>query len=72
MKEQIALLLNGAIEALKADGKLPADLEPNIQVENTRDKAHGDLATNLAMTLAKPARYCRDDFASASRINRRR
>lgn len=56
MKEQIALLLNGAIEALKADGKLPADLEPNIQVENTRDKAHGDLATNLAMTLAKPAR----------------
>ena len=56
MKEQIALLLNGAIEALKAEGKLPADLEPNIQVENTRDKAHGDLATNLAMTLAKPAR----------------
>lgn len=56
MKEQIALLLNGAIEALKSDGKLPADLEPNIQVENTRDKAHGDLATNLAMTLAKPAR----------------
>jgi len=56
MKEQIALLLNGAIEALKADGKLPADLEPSIQVENTRDKAHGDLATNLAMTLAKPAR----------------
>ena len=56
MKEQIALLLNGAIEALKADGQLPADLEPNIQVENTRDKAHGDLATNLAMTLAKPAR----------------
>ncbi|NRP09009.1 MULTISPECIES: arginine--tRNA ligase [unclassified Marinobacterium] len=56
MKEQIALLLNGAIEALKAEGKLPADLEPNIQVENTRDKAHGDLATNIAMTLAKPAR----------------
>lgn len=56
MKEQIALLLNGVIEALKADGKLPTDLEPNIQVENTRDKAHGDLATNLAMTLAKPAR----------------
>ena len=56
MKEQVALLLNGAIDSLKADGKLPADLIPNIQVDNTRDKAHGDLATNLAMTLAKPAK----------------
>ena len=56
MKEQVALLLNGAIDSLKADGKLPADLVANIQVENTRDKAHGDLATNLAMTLAKPAK----------------
>src|SRR5690606_32857547 len=36
-------------------GTLPADLEPRIQIENTRDKAHGDLATNLAMMLAKPA-----------------
>lgn len=56
MKEQIAHLLNGALETLKADGKIPADVEANIQVENTRDKSHGDLATNLAMTLAKPAR----------------
>ena len=24
-------------------------------MENTRDKAHGDLATNLAMTMAKAA-----------------
>ncbi|WP_430460428.1 arginine--tRNA ligase [Thalassolituus sp. LLYu03] len=55
MKPQIAELLSAAVTALKSQGALPADLEPRIQIENTRDKAHGDLATNLAMMLAKPA-----------------
>ena len=55
MKPQIAELLSAAVTNLKSQDILPADLEPRIQVENTRDKAHGDLATNLAMMLAKPA-----------------
>jgi len=55
MKPQIAELLSSAVASLKAQGTLPADLEPRIQIDNTRDKAHGDLATNLAMMLAKPA-----------------
>jgi len=55
MKPQIAELLSAAVTNLKSQGVLPADLEPRIQVENTRDKTHGDLATNLAMMLAKPA-----------------
>lgn len=55
MKPQIAELLSAAVTTLKTQGTLPADLEPRIQIENTRDKAHGDLATNLAMMLAKPA-----------------
>ncbi|WP_221795649.1 arginine--tRNA ligase [Oceanobacter mangrovi] len=55
MKPQIAELLSAAIVQLKQDEVLPADFEPRIQIENTRDKAHGDLATNLAMMLAKPA-----------------
>ncbi|MBU2039807.1 MAG: arginine--tRNA ligase [Gammaproteobacteria bacterium] len=55
MKPQIAELLSAAVASLKAQGTLPADLEPRIQIDNTRDKAHGDLATNLAMMLAKPA-----------------
>ncbi|MEQ3691969.1 MAG: arginine--tRNA ligase [Thalassolituus sp.] len=55
MKPQIAELLNAAVNVLKEKNILPADLEPRIQVDNTRDKAHGDLATNLAMMLAKPA-----------------
>jgi arginyl-tRNA synthetase len=55
MKPQIAELLNAAVNILIEQNILPADLEPRIQVDNTRDKAHGDLATNLAMMLAKPA-----------------
>ncbi|MCA6060498.1 arginine--tRNA ligase [Thalassolituus sp. ST750PaO-4] len=55
MKPQIAELLSAAVASLKAQGTLPADLEPRIQIDNARDKAHGDLATNLAMMLAKPA-----------------
>ena len=56
MKEQIQLLLEEALTALKGQGLLPADLEPAIQIDRTKDKAHGDLATNLAMIGAKAAK----------------
>ncbi len=55
MKAQIAALLAQAVATLKQQAVLPAELEPRIVMENTRDKAHGDLATNLAMTMAKAA-----------------
>ncbi|MFT6105746.1 MAG: arginyl-tRNA synthetase [Paracoccaceae bacterium] len=39
-----------------ADGVLPAGLDfGNVSVEPPRDPAHGDMATNAAMVLAKPA-----------------
>ncbi len=45
-----------ALEAMVADGALPRDLSfANVTVEPPRDAAHGDLATNAAMVLAKPA-----------------
>ncbi|TRO83886.1 arginine--tRNA ligase [Desulfuromonas acetexigens] len=56
MKEQIQLLLEEALTALKGKGLLPTDLEPAIQIDRTKDKAHGDLATNLAMIGAKAAK----------------
>ena len=34
---------------------MPAIDKPNIKVEKTRDPAHGDFATNIAMELAKTA-----------------
>ncbi|MFW1676549.1 arginine--tRNA ligase [Pontibacter sp. JAM-7] len=56
MKQHIAELINAALTHLQQDGTLPSDLAPTIMVENTRDKSHGDFASNIALTLAKPAR----------------
>ncbi len=45
-----------ALDALEAAGTLPAGLSrAAITVEPPRDPSHGDLATNAAMVLAKPA-----------------
>jgi len=55
MKDTITSLLDGAVSALKHQGVLPADLQSTIKVDPTKDKAHGDYATNLALMLAKPA-----------------
>ena len=45
-----------ALDALEAAGTLPAGLNrAAITVEPPRDPSHGDLATNAAMVLAKPA-----------------
>ena len=55
MKDHIRQLVQSALAQLVTEGTLPADLQPNIQVENARDRAHGDFASNIAMMLAKPA-----------------
>ncbi|MFG6177368.1 arginine--tRNA ligase [Halomonas sp. THAF12] len=55
MKDTIISLLEGALAELKNQGMLPAELAPSIKVDPTKDKAHGDYATNLALMLAKPA-----------------
>ena len=48
--------LAAALDALEAAGTLPAGLgRAAITVEPPRDASHGDLATNAAMVLAKPA-----------------
>jgi arginyl-tRNA synthetase len=45
-----------AIGRLTAAGALPAGLDlANVAVEPPRDEAHGDMAVNAAMVLAKPA-----------------
>jgi arginyl-tRNA synthetase len=55
MKQLIEQLLKTAINHLQQQDALPLDLNINPQIERTRDKAHGDFATNVAMILAKPA-----------------
>jgi len=54
MKDTIRQLIQNALERLTAEGILPDGLTPTIQVENTKDKSHGDFASNIAMMLAKP------------------
>ena len=45
-----------SVERLVGAGALPAGLDfGRIAVEPTRDPAHGDISTNAAMVLAKPA-----------------
>ena len=55
-----------SLEAMQAQGVLPADLDfANVAVEPPRDGAHGDMATNAAMVLAKPAKMKPRDIADA-------
>ncbi|MDH5446669.1 MAG: arginine--tRNA ligase [Gammaproteobacteria bacterium] len=63
MKAEITSLLQQAIQSLQSDGVLPADVSPNIQIDRTRDKSHGDFACNIAMMLAKPAKMKPRDIA---------
>ena len=56
MKDSIRTLIQHAVNQLISEGILPEELSPTIQVENTRDKSHGDFASNIAMMLAKPAK----------------
>ena len=57
MKSQLRALIEQGIANLRAQGTLPADLAtPDFVVERPKDRGHGDFATNVAMTLAKPAR----------------
>jgi len=45
-----------ALDALEREGALPAGISrASVSVEPPRDPSHGDLSTNAAMVLAKPA-----------------
>ena len=62
----IRALVLDALAALQAEDRLPAGLAfDNVAVEPPRDPAHGDMATNAAMVLAKPAKMKPRDIAEA-------
>ena len=53
---EIRSLVTDSLTALVAEGVLPSGLDfAQVAVEPPRDPAHGDMATNAAMVLAKPA-----------------
>ncbi|MEO0618460.1 MAG: arginine--tRNA ligase [Pseudomonadota bacterium] len=56
--------LRDTIEALASQGKLPKEIDATgLTVEPPRDPEHGDVATNVAMVLAKRAAMKPRDFA---------
>ena len=56
MKDQIRHLLEARLRELATAGQLPDVPAPAFGVDPPRNPDHGDLSTNLAMLLAKPAR----------------
>ena len=55
MKIHLRQLIVDALQHLKQAGQLPQDINPTVHIERTRERAHGDFASNIAMLLAKPA-----------------
>ena len=53
--DTFAALIEDAINVLKADDTLPADWVNNSQITRTKDLAHGDFASNVALVAAKAA-----------------
>jgi arginyl-tRNA synthetase len=54
--DEMRALVLAALDEMEASGSLPAGLSrAAVAVEPPRDPAHGDMATNAAMVLAKPA-----------------
>lgn len=61
----IRSLVLQSLEIMVAEGALPQGLAmANVTVEPPRDAAHGDMATNAAMVLAKPAGMKPRDIAA--------
>lgn len=55
--QEIKNIIVSEVEALIESGHLPKGLDlDRIRVEPTKDPNHGDLASNVAMVLAKPAK----------------
>jgi arginyl-tRNA synthetase len=65
LKYQLEQLVQAALATVPAD-IIPTDIvRPQVAIERTRDAAHGDFATNIAMQLAKPARRSPRQLAQA-------
>src|SRR4051794_25428097 len=60
-KQQIANLFQAVLAPIVAG----TELQPNLVLERPRDPAHGDIACNVAMQLAKPLKKNPRELAQA-------
>jgi len=63
MKAVVEAWLNEAIAKLKEQGVLPEAANVVAKVTHTKEKSHGDFASNAALMLAKPAQKAPRDVA---------
>ena len=64
MKDQLKNSIELSLKAAISQQLLPEIDLPEIQIERTKDKAHGDFACNIAMMLAKSAKMNPRQIAS--------
>ncbi|MDX1452859.1 MAG: arginine--tRNA ligase [Oleiphilaceae bacterium] len=55
MKDSLIQLIEHALSSLRNQDALPQDLNYKLNVDPSKDKSHGDFATNVALMLAKQA-----------------
>lgn len=55
MKQVIQHLIHTALAGLASNDALKCDIPDQIAIDRTRDKSHGDFASNIAMVLSKQA-----------------
>ncbi len=63
MKDRLIELLSAAVNQLREQGILDIDHIPPLKVERSRDPSHGDLASNIALVLARSANMSPLDLA---------
>mgnify|MGYP001566829689 CR=1 FL=1 len=54
LRLDLTRLVQASVDRLVASGRLPSGLPP-VELQDTKDPAHGDFATNFAMVAAKVA-----------------
>jgi len=54
LRRDLTTHVQAAVDRLVAEGRLPSGLPP-VELQDTKDPAHGDFATNFAMVAAKGA-----------------
>lgn len=64
MKDYIQQLLNTAVKKIDTANEVPEALLSKIRVDRTKDRAHGDYATNVAMIISKPLHSKPADIAT--------
>ena len=64
MKSTLESLISAALQTLIEQQVLPTDIAPDIQLTRSKDPAHGDFSSNIALMLAKPAKSSPRDLAA--------